>query len=115
MTTQASSNVNSDSDARTIYCSNLSEKVTESLLYELFLQVNIDYLLIIKYVDCIDNFFVSNNKKSKRRDQSSEYQYQKRKMVHSGHMVLSHININHPCHLHLQYILVQSYSIVIYE
>lgn len=29
----------SDEDQRTIYCSNLSEKVDEELIYELFLQV----------------------------------------------------------------------------
>ncbi|KYN18644.1 hypothetical protein ALC57_09040 [Trachymyrmex cornetzi] len=27
-----------DEDARTLYCGNLSEKVTEDILYELFLQ-----------------------------------------------------------------------------
>lgn len=31
---------NGDEDARTIYCANLSEKVTDTLLYELFLQVS---------------------------------------------------------------------------
>lgn len=30
----------SDEDQRTIYCSNLSEKVDEELIYELFLQVS---------------------------------------------------------------------------
>ena len=29
-----------DEDARTIWCGNLSEKVTEDVLYELFLQVS---------------------------------------------------------------------------
>lgn len=38
MTTQTNSNDSNDSDARTIYCSNLADKVSESLLYELFLQ-----------------------------------------------------------------------------
>jgi len=28
-----------DDDARTIYCGNLTDKVTEEILYELFLQV----------------------------------------------------------------------------
>ncbi len=28
-----------DEDSRTIFCANLSDKVTEALLYELFLQV----------------------------------------------------------------------------
>jgi len=30
-----------DEDASTFYCGNLSEKVTEDILYELFLQVSI--------------------------------------------------------------------------
>lgn len=30
-----------DEDLRTIYCANLHEKLTEALLYELFLQVSI--------------------------------------------------------------------------
>jgi len=30
-----------DEGARTLYCGNLSEKVTEDILYELFLQVSI--------------------------------------------------------------------------
>lgn len=37
----------SDNKDRTLYCGNLSEKVTEDILYELFLQVNIN--LIIYY------------------------------------------------------------------
>lgn len=32
----------SDEDLRTIYCANLSEKVDEELIYELFLQVGIE-------------------------------------------------------------------------
>lgn len=33
-----------DEDQRTIYCSNLSEKVDEELIYELFLQVSGEWL-----------------------------------------------------------------------
>lgn len=36
-----------DEDARTIYCANLSDKITEEILYELFLQVNFPILIII--------------------------------------------------------------------
>lgn len=41
--------VNSDEDKRTIWCGNLSEKVTEELLYELFLQAApVDRVKVIK-------------------------------------------------------------------
>lgn len=52
-----------DQDARTIYCANLSEKITDELLFELFLQVNI-YLrvkLITKnhhFADLIQAFLI---------------------------------------------------------
>jgi len=38
--------MSNDEESRTIYCGNLSEKVTDSILYELFLQVNNSFLLI---------------------------------------------------------------------
>ena len=36
-------------DSRTVYCGNLPSKITEELLYELFLQVTIVYNFILIY------------------------------------------------------------------
>ena len=35
-----------DEDIRTIWCGNLSDQVTEDILYELFLQVNIKVFVV---------------------------------------------------------------------
>lgn len=50
-----------DDDIRTLWCGNLSDKVTESILYELFLQVN--------------SCFTCINNKSTRKDIVQTYLY----------------------------------------
>lgn len=73
-----------DEDARTLFCANLSEKATEAILYELFLQVGFNEKSKNKYVIFFAVFH--------RAVQLKEFRFQRTKKVHSGLSVSLHIS-----------------------